>query len=68
MMHCILIERSAMLAGELAFLVMVILAFTLFGVTMAWANWFVRSWAVRQPMKTHQSDDIHQDRNWRQAA
>lgn len=54
--------------GEIAFLGLVILAFTTFGVTIAWATWYERSWAAKQAAKRPRSGKQYEDSDWRQAA
>jgi hypothetical protein len=54
--------------GEIAFLALVIIAFTTFGVTLAWANWYERSWAAKQSVERLRGEQPREDRVWRQAA
>jgi hypothetical protein len=42
------VMEQAMSGMEAVFLGLVIFAFTLFGVTVAWANWYERSWAAKK--------------------
>jgi hypothetical protein len=59
---------QSMSLGEMAFLGLVILAFTTFGLTLAWANWYERSWAAKQAEKRRRPDQPYEDQDWRQAA
>jgi len=54
--------------GEALFLGGVIFAFALFGVTLAWATWYERSWAAKQAAKRPRSGQPYEDSDWRQAA
>ena len=54
--------------GEEIFLGLVILAFTTFGVVLAWGNWYERSWAAKQLKQRQRRGEPEEDHNWRQAA
>jgi hypothetical protein len=61
-------ELPPMTFGEIAFLGLVILAFTTFGVTLAWVNWYERSWAAKQATQCLRHGQTEENRDWRQAA
>jgi hypothetical protein len=57
-----------MTVGEIAFLGLVILGFTAFGITLAWANWYERSWTAQQATKRPLPERARDDTDWRKAA
>lgn len=61
-------ELFFMSLGEMAFLMLVVLAFATFGVTLAWASWYERSWAAKQALKRFRPDQPREDHDWCQAA